>query len=58
MIGADIIAVDECKSNNGACQMICVDKVVGHKCHCSFGYRLNEDARTCTGIVVWHRLEL
>ena len=38
---------DECESDNGGCQHICVNTIGSYYCLCLPGYTLHEDGHTC-----------
>ena len=41
--------IDECAKNIDGCQTNCINNVYSYTCSCDEGYKLNDDARTCTG---------
>lgn len=41
--------VDECSSNNGGCEHVCQNQLGSFQCDCEFGYKLDEDRRSCSG---------
>ena len=46
------VDIDECSSNNGMCQQICVNLLGSHNCSCDVGYILAHDQRRCDGRLV------
>ena len=40
---------DECATDNGGCDQICVNKPGSFECQCKEGYTLAEDGKTCNG---------
>ncbi len=43
--------VNQCLSNNGGCDQICINQVPGHECDCASGYTLDSDESSCLGNV-------
>ena len=41
---------NECESDNGGCEQICIDTFLSNNCSCSTGYTLNDDGQTCSGL--------
>lgn len=41
--------VNSCEASNGGCSHTCHHTSSGPVCTCNFGYRLEEDQKTCTG---------
>ena len=41
--------IDECATDNGGCDQICVNKPGSFECQCKEGYTLAEDGKTCNG---------
>lgn len=39
--------VDECLSNNGGCQQICVNTMGSYECQCKEGFFLSDNQHTC-----------
>ena len=44
-----IIDIDECATENGGCNQICVNKPGSFECECRDGYELADDKKTCKG---------
>ena len=42
--------INECATNMGGCQQLCVNTPGGFHCACNSGYTLNSDGITCSGI--------
>ncbi|KAL2296494.1 hypothetical protein Nmel_015813 [Mimus melanotis] len=42
--------VNSCEANNGGCSHMCHHTSSGPVCTCNFGYRLEEDQKSCTDI--------
>ena len=42
---------NECATGNGGCDQICVNKPGSFECQCKEGYTLDEDGKTCLGIL-------
>ena len=40
---------DECSSNNGGCDQVCVNEHATYRCECYAGYRLGTDGKSCAG---------
>jgi fibulin 1/2 len=40
---------DECTSNNGGCDQVCVNEHATHRCECYTGYQLGTDGKSCAG---------
>ena len=47
--------VNECVSNNGGCDHICVNTVGSHTCKCKDGWTLETDKMNCKGNIVYFR---
>lgn len=47
--GIEMEIVNSCEANNGGCSHTCHHTSSGPVCTCNFGYRLEEDQKTCTG---------
>lgn len=47
--GIEMEIVNSCETNNGGCSHMCHHTSSGPVCTCNFGYRLEEDQKTCTG---------
>lgn len=47
--GIEMEIVNSCEANNGGCSHSCHHTSSGPVCTCNFGYRLEEDQKTCTG---------
>ena len=43
------IDIDECLSNNGGCNQICVNTLGSYKCRCRAGFKMSVDNHNCTG---------
>lgn len=41
--------VNSCETNNGGCSHVCHHTSSGPVCTCNFGFRLEEDQKSCTG---------
>ena len=41
--------IDECSSNNGGCNQVCVNLVGSYYCQCNNGYTLSNNNHTCIG---------
>ena len=41
--------IDECATDNGGCDQVCVNLPGSYECKCNAGYLLAEDAHTCNG---------
>ena len=41
--------IDECLTDNGGCDHICVNEPGTHHCECKAGYLLADDGKTCNG---------
>ena len=41
--------VNECQTNNGGCQQVCINNDGNHRCSCNQGYSLASDNFNCTG---------
>ena len=49
MLDLAISDINECQSNNGNCDQMCVNTIGSYMCNCSEGYLLSEDLTTCDG---------
>ena len=38
---------NECAINNGGCEQICINTIMGQKCGCDEGYSLDSDGASC-----------
>ena len=47
--GIEMEIVNSCEASNGGCSHTCHHTSSGPVCTCNFGYRLEEDQKTCTG---------
>ena len=47
------IALDhnECNTTSHGCQQKCVNEFGGYSCACLKGFKLNNDRKTCSGII-------
>ena len=43
--------IDECLGSDHGCEDICVNAIGTYNCSCREGYELNDDGRTCRGIL-------
>ena len=41
------VSIDECATNNGGCEQLCVDTPESYYCECESGYELDSDEHTC-----------
>ena len=41
--------IDQCLTNNGGCEQLCVNEIPGHVCECDPGFALSTDGFSCTG---------
>ena len=48
---------DECTSNNGGCEHVCVNSYLSHVCHCRGGYTIAADNKNCNGKTASHESE-
>ena len=49
---------DECLSNNGGCDQVCVNEHATHRCECYAGYRIGTDGKSCIGKhPIWNIVE-
>ena len=46
MIHTDI---NECESDNGDCEQLCVNTLGSYQCECRDGFKVLEDDRSCEG---------
>ena len=44
--------INECLSNNGGCEHICMDTEDSHICECNTGFTLLSDGLNCNGMYV------
>ena len=44
-----ILDINECATDNGECDQICVNKQGSYECKCNNGYLLADDKKTCKG---------
>ena len=49
MLCAFYADINECDTNNGNCDQICINTPGSRVCSCSCGYRLDSNGRTCIG---------
>lgn len=47
--GIEMEIVNSCETNNGGCSHMCHHTSSGPVCTCNFGFRLEEDQKSCTG---------
>ena len=47
-----IIDINECDTNNGGCEQICINKVPLFNCSCQSGFRLVID-KFCSGTIIY-----
>ena len=40
--------IDECETGSSDCEHVCINGPGRYSCECYFGYRLNDDRKTCT----------
>ena len=43
--------IDECRVLNGGCNQTCVNKPGTYECKCDKGFQLQDDNKTCLGMV-------
>ena len=43
------VDINECGSNSGGCNQVCVNSVGSYYCQCNNGYTLSSDNHTCFG---------
>lgn len=48
---------DECTSNNGGCEHVCLNSYLSHACHCRGGYTIAADNKNCNGKTASHESE-
>ena len=41
--------INECDTNNGGCEQMCVNTEGSYRCECYQGYSYNEDSGKCVG---------
>ena len=41
------VSIDECATDNGGCEQLCVDTAESYYCECESGYELDRDEHTC-----------
>ena len=46
-----IADIDECSEGTARCQHICTNYDGGFNCSCYSGYAINDDLKTCSGII-------
>ena len=45
----NVLDVDQCLTDNGGCEQMCINEVPGHVCSCSRGFVLHSDGKSCLG---------
>ena len=46
-------STDECLSENGGCDHICIDTAEAYECQCNMGFVLGVDGHSCTGTRIY-----
>ena len=46
------IDIDECATDNGGCEQICINNVGSYECSCTAGYTMKSDGYNCAGTVL------
>ena len=41
--------INECNTDNGGCDQICINKPGSFECRCESGYKLADDKKKCIG---------
>ena len=46
------IDIDDCATENGGCEQICINNVGSYECSCTAGYTMKSDGYNCAGTVL------
>ena len=49
-----IVDLNECDTDNGGCEHICINKLGSFECACKTGHQLASDGRSCDGGLLIH----
>ena len=52
MMACLVVDIDECMSNNGGCEQICVNNIGTYSCDCHEGYDIDIDGFSCLGTFI------
>ena len=47
-----VVDINECMSNNGGCEQICVNNIGSYSCDCHEGYDVDVDGLNCSGMLI------
>jgi len=49
LYGLYTLDIDNCMTNNGGCEQVCINTEGAYACECRQGYTLTTDLHTCQG---------